>query len=186
MIRTEITVVVALFAAGLGAGLIASFLLALGRGSRVARAVSDGLAPLMAGAVFFFALKGAADGIFRLYSVLSFLLGVGAAHRIAKKAAPLFLRVVERLKVPIKSLENKVSEHLDRRFAPLREKRAAKRILRAEKRTALLAEREKKRAQKRAESAKGELKRSGKRSRGGKRKRCPAGHVSTDQAVWYS
>jgi len=148
MIRTEITVVAALFGAGLGAGVLASFLLALGRGSRVARAVTDALAPLAAGIVFFFALKGVADGVFRLYSVLAFLLGGVAARWLVGRLSPCLSRGIERAKVPIKSLESKIEERLNRLLAPLREKRAAKKALRAEKNAALRLQKEKMRTQK--------------------------------------
>jgi len=153
MIRTEITVVAVMFGAGLGAGVLASFLLALGRVSRVARAVTDVLAPLAAGAVFFFALKGVADGVFRLYSVLAFLLGGVAARWLVGRLSPCLSRGIERLKVPIKSLESKIEERLNRLLAPLREKRAAKRALRAEKRAALRLQKEKERFERAKERA---------------------------------
>jgi len=134
MIRTEIAIFVALFASGLGAGMLASFLLALGRGSRVARAIFDAVTPLAVGAIYFFALKGAASGVFRLYSALAFLLGGSAAWWIVGRISPYLSRAISRLKVPIKSLEDKLSERIYRRFSPFRKKRAAKRAIRAARR----------------------------------------------------
>ena len=162
MIRTEISVFVALFAAGCGAGVLASFLLALGSGSRVARAVTDALAPIAVGVIFFFALKGAASGVLRLYSVLAFLLGGASARWIVGRTAPALFRAIERAKVPIKSLEEKLSKRIDRRLAPLRDRRAVKRALLMERRTALRAQKEqerlneaRERARKRAPRASG-------------------------------
>ena len=145
MIETEIFVFVVLFAVGLGAGVLASFFLALGTGSRVARAIFDFLTPIAAGAIFFFALRASANGVFRVYSVVAFLVGMFVAGRIVGRIAPRLSRLVLRAKVPIKSLEKKVDEAWERRLAPLRERRAAKKAARAEKRAlARLAAKEKK------------------------------------------
>ena len=136
MIGTEVAVFAALFGSGLGAGLLAAFLLALGRGSRVARAVCDLVTPPVVGVLFFLTLRAVANGVFRLYSAVAFLLGGALAILLARRSAPLLSRVLNRVKVPIKSLENRISRRLARLFAPIAQRRAARKKKRAERRAA--------------------------------------------------
>ena len=148
MIGTEVAVFAALFGSGLGAGLLAAFLLALGRGSRVARAVCDLVTPPVVGVLFFLTLRAVANGVFRLYSVVAFLLGGALAILLARRSAPLLSRVLNRVKVPIKSLENRISLRLARFFAPIAQRRAARKKKRAEKRTCSLNEERKEKERK--------------------------------------
>lgn len=134
MIGTEVAVFAALFGAGLGAGVTASFLLALGQGSRVARAVSDFVTPPVVGLIYFLTLRAVASGVFRLYSLLAFLLGGALARLIVRGIAPYLSRLLDRAKVPIKSLEDRVSAWAERRLAPIRARRDARRAARKAKR----------------------------------------------------
>ena len=140
MIGTEVAVFAALFGAGLGAGLLAAVLLALGRGSRIARAVCDLVTPPVVGVLFFLTLRAVASGVFRLYSAVAFLLGGTLAILLARRSAPLLSRMLNRAKVPIKSLENRVSRRLSRLFAPIAQRRAARKKKRVERRAATLRE----------------------------------------------
>jgi len=148
MIGTEVAVFAALLGAGFGAGVIAAFLLALGRGSRVARAVFDFVTPPLVGVIYFFTLRAAASGVFRLYSAVAFLLGGALAILLARKSAPLFSKVFNRAKVPITSLENAVSRRLSSLFAPIAQRCAARKKKRAEKRTCALNEERKEKERK--------------------------------------
>ena len=146
MIGTEVTVFAALFAAGLGAGVLASFLLALGRGSRVARVIFDLVAPPAVGAIWFFTLRGVASGVFRLYALLAYLVGILAARGIVGTLSKPLSRLLLRVKVPIMSLEKKCADRLDRVLTPLRERRTARKKARAEERTKRAARRAEMRA----------------------------------------
>ena len=145
MIGTEVAVFAALFGSGLGAGLLAAFLLALGGGSRVARAVCDLVTPPVVGVLFFLTLRAVANGVFRLYSVVAFLLGGALAILLARRSAPLLSRVLNRVKVPIKSLEMAV----EKLFRPITECLARQKEKRREARRVM----SEKRAQKRRENA---------------------------------
>ena len=134
MIETELAVFVATFLAGMLAGTVASFLLALGRGSKAARAIFDFLTPLAVGALYFFALRRFASGVFRLYSLVAFSLGVFLSFRLLKRLSPLLLKILSRLKVPIRSLENAFSAGANRLLRPLRERRERRREERGRRR----------------------------------------------------
>ena len=133
MIVTEIAVFAACFAAGLLSGFVAAFLLTLGEGSRPSRAVFDFLTPLVVGVVYFFTLRLFASGVFRLYSLVAFLLGGLLSRRILKALSPFLCRVLKRVIVPIKSLEKLISARVERWFSPLKRRIAARRDRRREK-----------------------------------------------------
>ena len=155
MILTEIAVFAACFAAGLLSGFVAAFLLTLGEGSRPARAIFDFLTPLVMGIVYFFTLRRFASGVFRLYSLVAFLLGGLLSRRILKMLSPFLRRTAKRVIVPIKSLERRVSVRVGKWVLPLkrrlssrcdrlREKRDSVRAYRAQKRAISLSEKQKK------------------------------------------
>ena len=152
MIGTEISVFVALLLSGLGTGVLACFLLALGGGSRSARAIFDFLTPLSAGAIFFFALLSFAGGVFRLYSAVAYLLGLVLGRRLVGRTSPWLSRLVKRAKVPIKSLEKKVENVAKRLFSPWVVRYAAKKAERKEKRNAARLLKEEKRKERRLKS----------------------------------
>jgi len=132
-------------------------LLTLGEGSRPARAIFDFLTPLALGVVYFFTLRFVASGVFRLYSLVAFLLGGLLSRRILKALSPFLRRAAKRVIVPIKSLENLISARVERWFSPLkrriaarrdrrREKKREARALRAQKQALCLVEKQKKKA----------------------------------------
>ena len=137
MIRTECVLFLSMMAGGCVAALVATILLTLGRASRVARVVFDLLTPLAVGAIFFYSLYLASDGVFRLYALLAFLLGGGLFRRLYRLVLPWIKKAIAALSVPIKSLENAISE----RLAPIRERRMQRRQIRAEKRARAREER---------------------------------------------
>ena len=145
MIVTEITVFVACLAAGLLSGFVAAFLLTLGEGSRPSRAVFDFLTPLALGVVYFFTLRFVASGVFRLYSLVAFLLGGLLSRRVLKAISPLLRRVLKRVIVPIKSLERRISSRVGRWVLPLKRRIAYRRDRRREKRREACAVRAQKR-----------------------------------------
>lgn len=103
MILDECLTFALTFGAGVIGGIAATFLLALGRGSRVARAVFDFLTPPVVGAIFFFALFSS-GGVLRWYSFVAFLLGGALQRLLHKKLSPFLRRAAKKLLVPIKSL----------------------------------------------------------------------------------
>ena len=146
MIAGEVAVFLSMFAGGTIAGVIAIFLLTLGRGSRAARAVFDSLAPLAVGVIFFFSVYDSSGGVFRLYSLVAFTFGIIVVSALYRRSLPIFRRALCRIIVPIKSLERRVEQLFDplkkkwkARIAAGREKRKEKRAFRAEKRAEVLA-----------------------------------------------
>ena len=133
MIETEIAVFALLFAAGVLSGAVAVFLLALGRGSRVARAIFDFLTPLVMGAVYFFALRYFASGVFRLYSLIAFLLGAGVSRRVSRALSPFLRKALQKAKVPIKSLERRVSCRVGALISPIKNRVKEYRLVKKEK-----------------------------------------------------
>ena len=117
MIRGELFTVVSLFAAGAVAGIAATFLLALGKGSRGARAVFDFLTPPIVGAIFFFALMLSSDGEIRWYAFVAFALGGTAQRLLHKKLSPFLCRIAKKLILPIKSLTESLESALKKLFA---------------------------------------------------------------------
>ena len=145
MIATEIAVFAACLAAGVLTGFVSAFLLTLGEGSRPARAIFDFLTPLFAGGVFFLTLHRFASGVFRLYSLFAFLLGVLLSRRVLKRLSPTIRRALKRVILPIKSLEKRLSARFGRLILPLKRRLASRRDRRREKRRVLRAAREQER-----------------------------------------
>ena len=146
MIRTECVIFLSMAAGGAIAALLATFFLALGKASRVARAVFDFLTPIAVGGIFILSLYLSSDGAFRLYAFAAFIVGGGIFRALYLRSRPLFRKVINALVVPIQSLERRI----DARLEPIRQRRATKRRERREKRLAARAVAAERRAQKRA------------------------------------
>jgi len=119
MILTECLTFAVMFAAGTLAGVIASGLLLFGKGSAVARAIFDFLAPLAVGAIFFFALLFSAKGEFRLYSALAFAVGMVASRLLLRRFSPALRRLARKVILPIKSLAYALEDKVSEKFAPI-------------------------------------------------------------------
>jgi len=163
MILGECAVFAAMFAAGATAGVIAVFLDVLGRSGRAARVVTDVLTAAEMGVAYFFALYHAACGVFRLYSLAAFLLGIYLDHRVCKRFSPTFRRAMRKILTPIILSYDRMAAKWEERLRPFREKRAARRAeqraIRMEKRDRRRALREEKKAKKGAERALSHVKR---------------------------
>ena len=165
MIVDECRIFAGLFLSGFLAGGVITFLLALGGGSRAARAIFDFLTPLAVGAIYFFALYFAADGAFRVYSLIAFCFGIALWRVIFKKISPFLRRFARRIIVPIKSLEESLERRFGARLLPLRkrldelrksrrEKREEKKKLSLQKKAALKAKRQEEEEGRRRERSK--------------------------------
>ena len=144
MIANECAIFAALFCAGLLAELLSAALLTLGKGSKVARAVFDFLTPIAVGAIYFFALRFSALGVFRVYTVVAFVLGGLAARWGLGKCSPALRRFARKVVLPIKSLEESLEKRVSDRLLPLRKRREERR------RTRLAAREEKREAREKA------------------------------------
>ena len=149
MIAGECVVFFSMFVGGMLAAAVAIFFLTLGRASKVARAIFDILSPLAAGVIFFFSLYDVSGGVFRIYALVAFLVGGVAFRAIYMKSLPTIKRILRRIIVPMKSLENKVKSRFDpyrkrweARMDALRKKRAEERAARIERNRQRKEERE--------------------------------------------
>ena len=151
MILTECATFSAMLVGGVLASVAGRILFALGRASRVAEAIFDFLAPIAAGAIFFFSLRLSADGAFRVYCLAAFALGVGAERLLYGRLSPVLRRIARRIVTPLKSLAESLERRAISLFSPLcekcrtlvakrREKREKKRIEREGKRAVALEE----------------------------------------------
>ncbi len=164
MIKAECWIFLSMLAGGALAGAVATALFTLGRASKVSKCTFDFLTPLIVGAIFLVSSYLASGGVFRLYALLAFLLGGWLFSLLYRLLLPYIKRVISRLIVPIKSLEDRINARLE----PLREKKRARRALRAEEREERRRRKEEKRAKERAEKA---LKCESKRAKREKKRR---------------
>ena len=137
MILAECAVFAAMFGAGAIAQCFAALLYLLGGASKVARAVTDLLMAMTYGAAYFFTLYFCACGEFRLYSLAAFLLGIGGAMLLLRKASPTLKRFARAIVRPLRAAYDKWAAKWQALLAPLREKQR----IRREKRSAQKAER---------------------------------------------
>lgn len=110
MILEECLTFALMFASGVIAGITATFLLLLGKGSRVARAVFDFLTPPAVGAIFFFALMLSSGGVLCWYAPVAYALGGAVQQLVHKRLSPILCCLVKKLIVPIKSLEKSLEK----------------------------------------------------------------------------
>lgn len=148
MIVAECSVFLTMLAGGMVAAFFATLFLALGGASKAARCVFDLLTPIAVGGVFLLFLYISSSGVFRVYALVAFLLGGALFRWLYRLVRPSLKKLLCRLIVPIKSLEDRV----ERRLLPLREKRerrrAERRLLREEKRRHHAEEKAKRRLEK--------------------------------------
>ena len=150
MIKAECAVFFLMLVGGGVASAVATLLLTLGGASKVWRALFDFLTPLAVGAIFFISLSISSGGSFRLYSLFAFAAGAGGFCLLYRRLRPILKVVLKKLIVPIKSLENAISE----RYKPIAERRAEKRAEKEERRRAKRAFRAEKRKKKTLEKVK--------------------------------
>lgn len=119
---------------GAAAGVAASVLNVLGRGSKAARAIADVLIASAFGAAYFFGLYFAASGEFRAYSLAAFALGGGVSLSLCARVYPFVRRAARRVISPLISLEKRLENRVEKRLSPYREKYRAKKAAAKEKR----------------------------------------------------
>ena len=128
MIVTEITTVLVSFSFGLLSGALASVVNVIGRGSRAARAASDLFIPLVLAGAYYCALFLAANGEFRLYSLISFAGGASLSAKLCIRVYPAVKRSLRRLLRPVISvaisLDKIISDRLSAFGAKVKNKRA--------------------------------------------------------------
>ena len=144
MIVAECSVFLIMLAGGMVAAFVATFFLALGGASKAARCVFDLLTPIAVGGIFLLFLYLSSSGVFRAYALLAYVFGGALFKWLYHLIRPYLKKLLCRLIVPIKSLE----ERVERRLLPLREKRERRRTerrLRREEKRRLVAEEKAKR-----------------------------------------
>ena len=132
MIPTECATFAAMFVAGGMAGVVARALLALGSGSRIARAVFDSVTPFVVGAIWVYALYLSAGGVFRSYRLVAYLLGVGSSQYLLRRYSPILRKLSRKVILPVKACAEGVERRASAWTAPLRERVSARRRRRAE------------------------------------------------------
>ena len=147
MILEECAVFLEMLAAGLTAGVFARLLHLFGSASPSARIVFDACIAAESGALYFLSLYFSAGGVFRLYSLIAFFLGIFLALSLLLRFSPLLRRIAAKALRPLLKGYRKVESSLEKRLRPLLERREAKRRKRREKReSARLLRREKRAA----------------------------------------
>ena len=152
MILGECGVFIKMLTAGLAAGLLARSLHILGSASRSARFVCDALIAVETGAAYFLSLYLSAGGVFRLYSLAAFLLGVFLSLSLLLRFSPFLRRFAAKALSPLLKGYRKVEKSLEKRLRPFFEKREAKRRKRHEMREAARLARQKEREDFRAKN----------------------------------
>lgn len=149
MILEECCIFLRMFAAGLLAGTIARILSLLGSASQPARAVTDALIAAEMGAFYFLTLYMTACGVFRVYSLAAFALGIAFMLFLLKKLSPTLRKAAKRVLSPLLKGLFKLESSFEKRLSPLRKKleeRKRKRREKAEARALLRQKKQEERA----------------------------------------